>query len=167
MGAVAVSPIASPIGKDEGEVRVAARASSYRDIFLAEPVERVAMIKAGVRARMVKELLTRLDISQTAGLAALNLPAATVNRKVAQDGTLSVAEGERVIGMASLIGQLEAMVEQSGRPDGFDAAAWMSRWLREPAPALGGAAPVEFMDTMQGQALVSGLLAKMQSGAYG
>ncbi len=141
--------------------------SSYLDIFLAEPVERVAMIKGGVHARMVKELLARLDIPQAAGLAALNLPAATVNRKVARDETLSVAEGERVIGMASLLGQLQAMVDGSGEADGFDAAAWMSRWLREPAPALGGAAPVEFMDTMQGQALVSRLLAQMQSGAYG
>ena len=33
-------------------------------------------------------------------------------------------------------------------------------------PALGGERPVELMDTMEGQTLVSNLLAQMQSGAY-
>ena len=139
---------------------------SYLDIFLAEPVERIEMIKRGVRAKMVKQLLADLDIPQSTGLAALNLPAATVNRKVASDQNLAPGESERVIGMASLIGQLQAMVQHSGDPEGFDAAGWMSRWLRDPIPALGGAAPVAFMDTMEGQALVSQLLAQMQSGAY-
>jgi uncharacterized protein (DUF2384 family) len=68
--------------------------------------------------------------------------------------------------MAKLVGQLEAIVEESGEPEGFDAAAWMSRWLREPVPALGGARPIELMDTMEGQALVSAVLSQIQSGAY-
>ncbi len=139
---------------------------SYLDIFHAQPAERIGIIKAGVRARMVKHLLAELDMPQAAGMAALNLPAATVNRKVALDQTLSPAEGERVIGLARLIGQLQAMIQESGDPDGFDAAAWLSRWLREPLPALGGARPLAYMDTMEGQALVSDLLARMQSGAY-
>ena len=58
------------------------------------------------------------------------------------------------------------MVEESGDPQGFDAAAWLSTWIEEPLPALGGARPVDIMDTMEGQALVSTLLAQIQSGAY-
>ena len=139
---------------------------SYLDIFRAEPVERIEMIKSGAPARMVKRLLVDLDIPQAVGLAALALPAATVNRKVVQDQRLGPGESERVIGMASLIGQVQAMMQESGEVEGFDAKAWMSRWLREPVPALGGVAPVDLMDTMQGQALVSQTLAQMQSGAY-
>ena len=139
---------------------------SYLDIFRAEPGERIGMIKRGAPASMVKRLLVDLDIPQAVGLAALNLPAATVNRKVVQDQRLGPGESERVIGMASLIGQVEAMMQESGGPEGFDATAWMSRWLREPVPALGGVAPVELMDTMQGQALVSRTLSQMQSGVY-
>lgn len=65
-----------------------------------------------------------------------------------------------------LIGHLEAMVQESGDPNGFDPAAWMARWLNEPLPALGGARPIDLMDTMEGQALVSTVLAQLQSGAY-
>jgi uncharacterized protein (DUF2384 family) len=76
-------------------------------------------------------------------------------------------EGERIIGLAKLIGQVEFMVQGLGRAEGFDAPAWTSRWLREPLPALGGVAPLDYMGTMDGQALVSDTLARVQSGAYG
>jgi uncharacterized protein (DUF2384 family) len=68
--------------------------------------------------------------------------------------------------MARLVGQLEAMVQDSGDPNGFDPTAWMARWLNDPLPALGGTRPIELMDTMEGQALVSTVLAQLQSGAY-
>jgi uncharacterized protein (DUF2384 family) len=58
------------------------------------------------------------------------------------------------------------MVEESGNPEGFDAQNWVSHWLREPVPALGGERPVDLLDTMEGQALVSETLARMQSGSY-
>ncbi len=96
---------------------------------------------------------------------ALNLSAATINRKAARDQTLSTDESKRVIGVAKLIGQLVAMVEDSGDLGGFDAAAWLSRWLGEPLPALGGRLPLDLLDTMEGQALVGATLAKMQTGA--
>ena len=69
--------------------------------------------------------------------------------------------------MAKLVGQVEAMVKGVDEADGFDARAWTARWLSEPLPALGGARPLDFMDTMEGQALVSDTLARVQSGAYG
>ena len=58
------------------------------------------------------------------------------------------------------------MVDQSGRPDGFDARQWLSEWLEQPLPALGGRRPVEFLDTMEGQSLVYAFLVRMQGGAY-
>ncbi|WP_271066606.1 antitoxin Xre/MbcA/ParS toxin-binding domain-containing protein [Caulobacter sp. NIBR1757] len=139
---------------------------SYIDIYRAEPVVRIGMIKAGVPAAQAKRIFHDLAISQGAGLSALKLSAATVNRKASQDATLSADESERVIGVAKLVGQLQAMVEESGDPQGFDAPAWLSRWLREPLPALGGQAPMTLLDTMEGQSLVSRTLSQIQSGAY-
>jgi putative toxin-antitoxin system antitoxin component (TIGR02293 family) len=83
-----------------------------------------------------------------------------------QDHTLSPGESERIIGLARIVGQLEALIQESGDPEGFDAAAWMSCWLNDPLPALGGMRPIDFMDTEEGRALVSTTLANLQSGAY-
>ena len=57
-------------------------------------------------------------------------------------------------------------VEESGDPTDFDAPAWTATWLDRPLPALGGRKPADFMDTAEGQQLVSNLIARMQSGAY-
>jgi putative toxin-antitoxin system antitoxin component (TIGR02293 family) len=139
---------------------------SYLQVFRATPVERIKMIKDGVRATAAKRMISDLAFGQAAAFHALKLSPATVNRKAAEGKTLSADESERVLGMAKLIGQLEAMIQESGEPGGFDATAWLSRWLQEPAPALGGVRPVDLMDTMEGQALVANTLEKAQSGAY-
>jgi putative toxin-antitoxin system antitoxin component (TIGR02293 family) len=143
-----------------------ARELSYLEIYRASPFERISMIKHGIRATEAKRIIADLALGQGAALKALKLAPATVNKKARQDQTLSPGESERVIGIAKLVGQLEAMIEESGDSAGFDATAWMSRWLNEPLPALGGARPIDFMDTMEGQTLVSNTLAQLQSAAY-
>jgi putative toxin-antitoxin system antitoxin component (TIGR02293 family) len=139
---------------------------SYLDMYHATPLERIELIKLGLPAAEAKRIIADLDIGQGAALRALNLSPATVNKKAKQNQSLPPDESERVIGVARLVGQVEAMVQQSGEPEGFDAASWLSRWLQEPVPALGGARPVDLMDTMEGQGLVSTILSQMQSGAY-
>ena len=139
---------------------------SYVELFRASPLERIEIIRGGVPANEAKRMMAELAIGQGAALKALNLSQATVNKKAKQNQTLSPDESERVIGVAKLVGQLQAMIEESGEPEGFDPAAWISRWLVEPLPAFGGARPVDLMDTMEGQGLVSTALARLQSGAY-
>jgi putative toxin-antitoxin system antitoxin component (TIGR02293 family) len=138
----------------------------YLAVYRASPIERINWIKRGVSADEAKRIFADLAIGQGAALKALNLSPATVNKKAKQNKLLSPSESERVLGVARLVGQLQAMVEESGDARGFDAASWMSRWLTEPLPALGGSRPVELIDTMEGQALVSTALAQVQSGAY-
>ena len=89
-----------------------------------------------------------------------------MSRKARTNAHLSPAEGERVLGLGRLLGQLQTMVRESGNPDGFDASAWLSAWISTPVPVLDGARPLDLMDTMTGQALVSQMIAQMQSGAY-
>lgn len=71
-----------------------------------------------------------------------------------------------MFGVASLIGQVQTMIEESGNPEGFNAAEWVARWIDRPLPALGGQKPAELMDTSDGQALASNIIASMQRGAY-
>jgi len=138
---------------------------AYADIFHADPYERVAMIRHGVPAAAVRDMFEAIPIASGDLLKSLRLSPATLSRKIKEDANLSSEDSERVIGMVRLIGQVQAMVMESGAAD-FDAARWTAAWLQEPVPALGGARPVDFMDTMEGQGIVSRLLSQMQSGAY-
>ena len=140
--------------------------SQYLALYREGPIERIARIKRGVPAAEAKRMFADLQVGQGEASKALKLSQATINRRAQQDKPLTPDESERVIGMAKLVGQLQAMVEDAGNPKGFDAMAWLSQWLREPIPALGGVRPFDLMDTMEGQALVSRTLAQMEGGAY-
>lgn len=65
-----------------------------------------------------------------------------------------------------LTSQVQAMVEESGNPDGFDARSWLFDWLHSSVPALGGQRPVDRLHTPEGIDLISRLLASAQTGAY-
>lgn len=67
-------------------------------------------------------------------------------------------------GVVDLVSRVQRMVEEFGDPTGFDANAWTMRWLREPNAALGGRAPLELMDTLEGQAQVFAVLISTQNG---
>jgi putative toxin-antitoxin system antitoxin component (TIGR02293 family) len=135
-------------------------------LYNAPALTQVAWVKNGVGARDAKIILGQLRVPQGEALNALQIPVATMNRKAKTNAPLSPAEGERVLGVGRLLGQLQTMVRESGNPNGFDAAGWLSTWMSAPVPALGGARPLDLMGTMTGQALVSQVLSQMQSGAY-
>jgi putative toxin-antitoxin system antitoxin component (TIGR02293 family) len=139
---------------------------TYAAIYNAPVTARIGLIREGVAAVVAKEWLDLPELGRNATLKALDLAVATFNRKVKERGTLSPAESERVLGLARLVGQVEAMVRDAGTPEGFDARAWLARWLQEPLPALGHARPLDLLNTMEGQRLVSDTLAKAASGAY-
>ena len=81
----------------------------------------------------------------------LGLARATVDRKIRDDKLLSPDESSRMLGMASLIGQVQSLVAESGRAWATSTPARGSRtgWSR-PVPALGGRRPAELMDTSGG-----------------
>jgi putative toxin-antitoxin system antitoxin component (TIGR02293 family) len=127
--------------------------------------KKIDMIRMGVPARMVGDLSSSMGMPKEALIDSLGLSRATINRKVQRGIPLSPEESERVMGMQSLIGQVQGMVDGESASD-FDAAKWLARWLAEPLPALGGATPASYMDTVEGQKYIGKLLAMAQSGAY-
>lgn len=139
---------------------------AHRALYSARLVDRIQLIKSGIRAADAKLWLEMPSIGALAVLRALDLPVATFNRKVKSDDVLSKAESERVVGFARLVGQVEAMVDGAGDAENFDSRAWLSRWLTTSLPALGDVKPIDYMDTMEGQNLVSQKLAQVVSGAY-
>lgn len=145
---------------------IAGEATAYWLIYSFGLVERIGMVKAGLPARLLITLASDMHIPRERLYGWLGIARTTANRKVKDDEVLSQDESERALGITSLVGQVQKIVSESGSPDGFDAARWTADWLEEPNDALGGRTPGEFMDTSDGRALVSGLVAQMQSGAY-
>lgn len=135
-------------------------------LFRKDPLEHVGLVKHGVPAQLIELVAAGMGMSKDKLLTTLGLPRATIQRKSKNNQFLTAEESSRVLGISRLIGQTQAMIEASGNPEGFDAAAWVGQWLDQPLPALGGQRPAELMDTAEGQAIVSNMLARAQSGAY-
>ncbi len=143
------------------------KAPYYADLFQADPVVRIGAIKSGISPRAVDGLAKNMRTPATAITTMLGLSRSTVARKKTADETpLSTNDSEKVVGLAKLVGQVEVMVRESGNPEGFDAGKWLNTWLNKPIGALNGRKPVEFMDTAEGQGIVSNLLAQIQHGVY-
>ena len=135
-------------------------------LYYATELERVMIIRQGVPASILVQIGRAMGISNELLFSTLALPRSTMVRKIQKNEALSAEQSERVVGLERLVGQVEAMVKQSGNPEGFDAGRWVGDWLQRPLPALGGKKPAEFMDTMEGQNLVARFLAQSLSGAY-
>lgn len=135
-------------------------------LYRASGFERVEIIRQGLPADILEQIVHKMGISKECLYTALRFPPATIKRKIRNHDKLSVSQTERLIGLESLVGQVEEMVALSGNPKGFNVNHWFGKWVDHPLPALGGAKPADFMDTMEGQKLISKLLAQTQSGAY-
>ncbi|GJH26983.1 antitoxin Xre-like helix-turn-helix domain-containing protein [Caballeronia novacaledonica] len=141
----------------------------FKKAYRSSSADRFLIIKTGVAARKVYDLATKLNVSQDLIIKRLGLSKSTISRKVQADQTLTADQSERVLGMSKLVGLVETIVEESGdleRSKDFDAAAWLENWLSQPNPALGGELPTMYLDTREGQEILSSLIAQMQSGAY-
>jgi putative toxin-antitoxin system antitoxin component (TIGR02293 family) len=138
----------------------------FADVYSRGPAERIALVKRGVPAGDVFKIAKTIGRPKERLMKVLGLPRATIDRKARAHQHLSIEHGERLIGFSKLVGQVQVMVEQSGDATGFDAAKWLGAWVERPLPALSGKCPADYMDTSEGQQLVSGLIARMQSGAY-
>ena len=142
------------------------RLPRFTPLFELSAPDQIAIIRDGISPDALKTMIQAMELSQEKVFDYLALSAATINRKIKREERLSPDESARVLGLASLIGQVQAMVERSGDPEGFDAAKWVAEWIERPLPALGGEKPAAYLDTTTGQQMVADLLAKMESGAY-
>jgi len=138
----------------------------FVSLFKKDLLECIGLVKRGVPALLIDLVAGEMGVSKDELLVILGLPRATIRRKARKNQPLSAEESSRVLGISRLIGQTQAMVETSGNPDDFDAAAWMAQWLDQPLPALSERRPAELMDTAEGQAIVSNMLSRAQSGTY-
>ena len=141
----------------------------FRRTYGASPLERMTMIRDGIPADTVRRIAQRFNISQEVLMMRLGMSKSTISRKVQEGGKLTSEQSERLVGISKLVGQVEAIIEESGDQalaGDFNAATWLEDWLSHPNPSLGNAFPSTYLDTHEGREVVSTLIAQMQSGAY-
>jgi len=68
--------------------------------------------------------------------------------------------------IATLSVLVQSMLAESGEQTGFDAKAWLDRWLTGVVPALGNRRPIDVLKEPDGLEVVRSLLSRAQSGAY-
>lgn len=68
--------------------------------------------------------------------------------------------------LATVVATVQRIVEESGDPSGFDATKWVHAWVQEPLGPLGGARPLDLLQTDEGLAKVVRLLRQIQAGVY-
>lgn len=150
--------------------QISRRDSGHADLYLnayrALPLEWVQVVKSGVEPSLLDQIAGNMKVTQEKLLEILGVPRATFHRFSSKKLRMPLELSSRVYGITRLIGQVQAMVDESGGQEGFDAAQWVAKWLEEPSPALGGRKPSGYMDSAEGQQLVSRLLSQAQSGAY-
>lgn len=138
----------------------------FKTLYAASCTEFLAAVQSGVPAASIAELAVALDLPLATLSEALDVPSSTARRKAKNDEVLSPSQGERVLGLQKLIGQIQLMVEQGGDPTGFDVFGWTGQWLSRRVPALGGEYPIQYLRTIAGQAALSDLLTRNISGTY-
>jgi putative toxin-antitoxin system antitoxin component (TIGR02293 family) len=139
---------------------------SPADVHNIDPMVRTGLVKLGLPAGMMTIVAKDMGVGNEKLSQTIGVKRSTMARKIEKQEVLNLDESDRVMAMARLIGQVKAMVMESGTVAGFDAGKWVARWIEKPAPALGGKRPAELLDTTEGREIVSALVAKMQSGAY-
>lgn len=137
-----------------------ADAPDFIALYRADAMARIRIVKQGLPAATEGQLARYMSLSQRRVKAMLGL------RTVTGRSVLSMNDSAHVLGLALLIGQTQQMVIESGRPEGFNAAAWLAQWLDRPVAAIGGKRPVDLLDTDDGRAIVSTVLERMRTGVY-
>ncbi len=170
-GRVVARTVSAALAKDRRKLRMffqtrATVKGPYAPLWSADVAQRIDWVKEGIPSAVLVVMASDMQVPREKLLFWSRISRATATRKLQAGAALSADEGERALGLARLIGQVTHVVQESGNPEGFDAATWTADWLEQPNPALGGKAPGQYMDTADGRELVSSLIARMQSGAY-
>lgn len=134
--------------------------------------ERIAIEMRGVPTHLAQELFSCLQISAVEAHALVGMERASLRRRLATpDGVIDGMPGQTVVGYADLLNVLDRLLAEFGSEDAaspthFQAGRWLGRWLLEPHPALGGAAPATYMPAPTGRTAVTRALGAAFSGVY-
>lgn len=132
----------------------------YIDLYQMPQFDYLQHVIDGVSSQAIPDLVFDMGVSQSSICKMLGLSPSTISRKVRTGQCLSTTEGELVLGIAKIIGQLQAMVEDCGDPENFDPATWLISWVQAPLPAIQGEKPEKYLRSIHGQQFLSTMIGK-------
>lgn len=120
------------------------------------PSKLIENLKAGLPVQELDDLRRDLDLPMEKLVPLLGISKATLHRRKGT-GKLDVAESDRVVRFARLLGMAAFVMEsiEAGR-----------RWLTSPQVGLGGSTPLEYAETELGAREVENLLGRIEHGVY-
>lgn len=132
-------------------------AAGFRGFVVSETpaARKIEVIRSGVRARVVNDMVRYLDVPKNVIFGVLHTPESTAHKLIKDNRPLDSAASERVMRVADVTRMAQ---ETFG---GREAAA---RWLKTPNLALRGAAPLSMLDTEPGAAEVRRVLSSIDYG---
>lgn len=123
--------------------------------MLADPRERVDMIRRGVEAKLITEASGYYDMRRESFVRIIGISDATAGRKIKSKSRLGPVESERLIRIA----MIEAEAE-----DVFGSSEAAKHWMLSKNLAL-GESPLSFLDTDAGAIEVRKVLSSIAYGA--
>jgi uncharacterized protein (DUF2384 family) len=137
----------------------------YLDVVQATTDERIERVRRGLLPTLIMQLAHDLRIPDRNLAHYLGLNRATLRRKIADDERLGAQESEGLLATATLAGRVIMASRQPSVTKAIvvDPLAWLGRWMRTPMVGLDGRAPIQYMDVVEGRALVARWLASALS----
>lgn len=129
-------------------------------------MDRIQAVRKGLPVAWLQHVARALGWDVGLLSQSLQISSRSRTKPQASSVRLRTDESERLLLLTDLAADVKQMVMRSGRAEGFDAGRWLGGWLQQPCPALAGAYPAEYLDTMEGCRLIRSLLSKMETGVY-
>jgi putative toxin-antitoxin system antitoxin component (TIGR02293 family) len=122
---------------------------------LMPTTEKIALIRGGVVARVVDDMVEYLDVPKNVIFGLLHTPESTAHRLIKDNRTLDSAASERVVRVADIT----RMAEET-----FGGREPATKWLKSSNRALAGVTPLSMLDTEPGAGEVRRVLASINYG---
>jgi putative toxin-antitoxin system antitoxin component (TIGR02293 family) len=123
---------------------------------VSTPMGMVEKLRRGLPYSSLAAVMEALDLTRQEASRALSLPLRTLDRRK-KERRLQAVESDRLYRLAQVAARA---VEVLGSPQ------HAALWLRHPNRALGGAVPLELLDTEVGAKQVGQILGRIEHGVY-
>jgi putative toxin-antitoxin system antitoxin component (TIGR02293 family) len=124
---------------------------------IKKPDDLAQLVRQGLPASSVTALAEKLDVGSTVLSRKLGIPQRTLTRRLSQHSRLTAAESDRTVRLARVYANAVEMIGDEEKA---------VEWLRTPNRALGGARPLDQLDTDPGARAVEDILGRIAYGVY-